>query len=54
VVAEVVDVDDDVVVEVGLGIALTAAGKPEDLFQSKLEAGAFSFDGLLDSEGGWD
>jgi hypothetical protein len=53
VVADVVDVDDDVVVEVGLGIALTA-GKPEDLFQSKLEAGAFSFDELLDSEGGWD
>lgn len=46
VVAEVVDIDDDVVVvEVDV---LTAAGKPENL------AGAFSLIGLFDSEGGWD
>ena len=54
VAAELEDIDDDVVVEVDLGIALTAAtGKPEDLFQGTLEAGAFSFVGLLlDSEDG--
>jgi hypothetical protein len=54
VVAEVVDIDDDVVVEVDLGIVLTAAGKPENLFQGKLEAGAYSLVGLFDSEDGWD
>ena len=47
VVAEVVDVDDDVAVEVDLGVALRAAGGPEILFQGKLEAGTFSFVGLL-------
>ena len=53
VVAKLVDIDDDVVVEVDLGIAPTAVGKPEDLFQGTLEAGAFSFVGLLlDSEDG--
>ena len=55
VAAELENADDDVVVEVDLGIALTAAtGKPEeDLFQGTLEAGAFSFVGLLlDSEDG--
>ena len=54
VAAELEDADDDVVVEVDLGIALTAAtGKPEDLFQGTFEAGAFSFVGLLlDSEDG--
>ena len=51
VVAEVVDIDDDAVVEVDLEIVLTAAGKPENLFQGKR---AFSFVGLLDSEDGWD
>ena len=50
VVAEVVDIDDDVVVEVDLETVLTAAGKPANLFQ----AGAFSLVGLLDSEDGWD
>ena len=54
VVTEVVDVDDDVVVEVDLGIVLTAAGKPENLFQGKLGAGAFSFVGLFDFEDGCD
>jgi hypothetical protein len=54
-VAEVVDIDDDVVVEVeDLGIVLVAAGIPENFFQGKLEAGAFSLVGLLDSEDGWD
>ena len=50
-VADVVDIDDDVAVEVDLGIALTA-GKKENLFEDKLEAGAFSLIGLLDSEDG--
>lgn len=55
VVAEVVDIDDDVVVEAeDLGIVLAAAGKPENLFQDKLETGAFSLLWLLDSEDGWD
>ena len=55
VVAEVKDIDDDVVVEVeDLGIVLAAAGKPENLFQGKLEAGAFSLVGPLNSEGGWE
>jgi hypothetical protein len=55
VVADVVDIDDDAVVEVDdLGIVLAAAGKPENLFQGKLEAGAFSLVGLLDSDDGWD
>ena len=55
VVAEVLDIDDDVVVEMeDLGIVLAVAGKPENLFQGKLEAGAFSLVGLLDSEDGWD
>ena len=53
VLTEVVDVDDDVVVELDLGIVLTAAGEPEN-FQGKLEAGAFSLLGLLDPEDGWD
>ena len=53
-VEDVVDIDDDVVVEVDLGVVLTVAGKPENLFQSKLEAGAFSLVELLDSEDGWD
>ena len=43
------DIDDDMVVEVDLGIVLTAGGKPGNLFQGKLEVGAFSFVGLLDS-----
>jgi hypothetical protein len=55
VVTDVVDIDDDVVVEVeDLGSVLAAAGKPENFFQGKLEAGAFSLVGLLDSEDGWD
>ena len=33
-VAEVGDIDDDVVVEMDLGIIVTAAGKPENLFHS--------------------
>lgn len=55
VVADVVDTDVDVMVEVEvLGSVLAAAGKPENFCKGKLEAGAFSLVELLNSEDGWD